>query len=185
MIENVKVLIVDDDEVVCRSFGRFFKKYKGDFSFDIKEAYNGREAVDSTITFQPDLILLDINMPVMDGLQVAREIKNLDTTHRLTMVTSSADPKGCRACQTSQCRYVFDKGSDAQRGQRLATNGGRGLDSGQAAGSRSRVDSFCAPRRGGALCKPSLVILTAVVSYMNHRPIYAEELAFIHAAYRA
>jgi DNA-binding NarL/FixJ family response regulator len=111
MTQPVKVLIVDDDEVVCRSFARFFKKYKGDFTFETIETFNGREAVDTASAAQPDLILMDINMPVMDGLQATQEIKSRNSDYRVAMVTSSADPKDVERAKQVEADMYITKGA--------------------------------------------------------------------------
>lgn len=60
----IKLLIVDDSALMRRHLVGLFDK--GDF--EIRQARNGREAVDENRTFQPDVVTLDINMPDMDGL---------------------------------------------------------------------------------------------------------------------
>ena len=66
-----KILIVDDDENICELLNLYLKKD----GFDTVLAYNGMQAVEYTEKFNPDLILLDIMMPKLDGWQVCREIR--------------------------------------------------------------------------------------------------------------
>jgi two-component system chemotaxis response regulator CheB len=61
----IKLLIVDDSALMRRQLSAVFKE-AGDF--EIRFARNGQEAVDENLRFQPDVVTLDINMPVMDGL---------------------------------------------------------------------------------------------------------------------
>ena len=61
----IKLLIVDDSALMRRHLRMLFEA-EGDF--EIKTARNGKEAIEENINFQPDVITLDINMPVMDGL---------------------------------------------------------------------------------------------------------------------
>ena len=78
--KTIKILIVDDNQSARRgliallnSFG-----YRQQLYFEIKivgEATNGREAVLLSQELDPDLIFMDINMPVMDGLEATRIIK--------------------------------------------------------------------------------------------------------------
>ncbi len=70
-IEKVRVLIVDDVEA-NRTITRLILKENG---FELKEAVNGKEAIDLLETFKPDVILMDINMPVMDGLEAMLTIR--------------------------------------------------------------------------------------------------------------
>lgn len=63
--EKIRVLIVDDVEA-NRTITRLILKENG---FEFKEAEDGKEAVDMLESFAPDIILMDINMPVMDGLE--------------------------------------------------------------------------------------------------------------------
>ena len=66
-----KILIVDDDENICELLNLYLKKD----GFDTSIAYNGRQAVELAENYNPDLILLDIMLPELDGWQVGREIR--------------------------------------------------------------------------------------------------------------
>lgn len=57
----------------------------------VGEAANGEEAVRAYKEKQPDLVLLDINMPVKDGLAALREIKNINAQAVVIMLTSLSD----------------------------------------------------------------------------------------------
>ena len=66
-----KVLVVEDYEDT-REFMKFLLQ---DYGFDVAEATNGFEAVEAVKRQVPDLILMDISMPGMDGLTAARKIR--------------------------------------------------------------------------------------------------------------
>jgi CheY-like chemotaxis protein len=68
------VLIVDDNAFVRRALKKLFTQELG---VEVREAQNGKEAIDKVGELQPDLIALDISMPLMNGLEAARTIKNL------------------------------------------------------------------------------------------------------------
>jgi two-component system, chemotaxis family, chemotaxis protein CheY len=83
------ILIVDDNvyirRVVCKVFGR-----EADFEV-CGEAENGKEAIDKAQELQPDLIVLDLSMPVMNGLDAARVLKRLMPTVPLVMFSEYSD----------------------------------------------------------------------------------------------
>ena len=68
---NTKVLIVDDDAFLLDMYSIKFKES----GFSVEIAKNGEEAVAKAKSLNPDVILLDIVMPKMDGFDVLREIK--------------------------------------------------------------------------------------------------------------
>lgn len=65
-------LLLVDDEAVNRLVVR---RMLADYAFDVVEAANGREACEACLRIQPDLILMDIMMPVMNGLDATVRIK--------------------------------------------------------------------------------------------------------------
>ncbi len=70
--DNSKILIVEDN-LLNRTFVKeFFNKT----NIEVAEATNGKEAIDIIINNKPDLILMDIKMPIMDGFEAANLIKN-------------------------------------------------------------------------------------------------------------
>jgi len=85
MTFNGKVLLVDD-EAHIRKFVSLILKQLGTPS--IIEAGNGSEAVSLYAKEKPDLVLLDINMPVMDGLAALRSILAVDPEALVIMLTS-------------------------------------------------------------------------------------------------
>ena len=64
-------LVVDDSKMIRRVAGRILK----DLKFDTDEAENGQEAITQCKTKMPDAILLDWNMPVMDGLSFLKQLR--------------------------------------------------------------------------------------------------------------
>ncbi len=73
---NKKILVVDDEKPIADIL-KFNLEKEG---FDVVCAYDGQEAVDKVGEIDPDLILLDIMLPIKDGLEVTREIrKQFDT----------------------------------------------------------------------------------------------------------
>lgn len=71
-----KILIVDDDENIAELISLYLNKE----CFDTKIVYNGEDALTAFDTYQPNLILLDLMLPGMDGYQVCREIRARSST---------------------------------------------------------------------------------------------------------
>ncbi len=79
-----RVLVVDD-----AAFMRVrAAKVLLDAGHEVLEAENGREAVNKYAEWRPDVVLMDITMPEMDGLVALKEIKKLDPSARVAMVTA-------------------------------------------------------------------------------------------------
>jgi two-component system, chemotaxis family, chemotaxis protein CheY len=83
------VLIVDDNSYIRQALCEQFKR-ESDFEV-CGEAENGKEAIAKARELQPDLIVLDHSMPVMNGLDAARELKRLMPTVPLIMYSAFGD----------------------------------------------------------------------------------------------
>jgi DNA-binding NarL/FixJ family response regulator len=87
--KRIKVLIADDHTVV-RDGIRALLTLQKDISV-IGEAVNGKEAVEKTLQLSPDVILMDIVMPVMNGLEAAKHICKQCPQTKVLMLTQYAD----------------------------------------------------------------------------------------------
>lgn len=76
MVTKQKILIVDDDENIAELISLYLMKE----CFDTQIVYNGEDALISFETYQPNLILLDLMLPGIDGYQVCREIRAKSST---------------------------------------------------------------------------------------------------------
>ena len=86
---TISVLIADDHHVVRRGLV-FFLKTQKDIDI-IGEAKNGREAVMLAQQLEPDIILMDLMMPEMDGIEATKEIKKTNPDIQILMLTSFSD----------------------------------------------------------------------------------------------
>jgi len=84
--EGYKILVAED-EADIRGLIVFSLQYAG---FQIIEASNGKEAVDKALVELPDLVLLDVRMPLMTGYEVCRALKAHEMTKRIPVVFLSA-----------------------------------------------------------------------------------------------
>jgi two-component system, NarL family, nitrate/nitrite response regulator NarL len=107
MIETteVRILIADDNSLV-RAGLRLLLGQRSDWSV-CGEASNGREAVKKAVELKPDVILLDISMPMMDGLTAAEQIRRKVPESEIIIVTLCESLDMARyAAQTGVRAYI-------------------------------------------------------------------------------
>ncbi|MFB5197691.1 response regulator [Neobacillus sp. KR4-4] len=85
----IRILIADDHHVVRRGLVFFLRTQKG--LEIIGEAANGKEAVQQAHLLKPDIILMDLVMPEMDGIQATKIIKEKQPEIKIMMLTSFSD----------------------------------------------------------------------------------------------
>ncbi|MBS4188715.1 response regulator transcription factor [Bacillus sp. FJAT-49705] len=86
---TIRVLIADDHHVVRRGLV-FFLKTQPDIEI-VGEAQHGKEAVELAVSLKPDILLMDLEMPVMNGIEATRKIKILCPDIKIMMLTSFSD----------------------------------------------------------------------------------------------
>lgn len=82
---NFRCLVADDSAFARRTIGLVLEKAGGSI---VGEAGNGREAVDLYARLRPDLVVMDITMPELDGVEALRRIMDQDKQARVIMVSS-------------------------------------------------------------------------------------------------
>ena len=94
-VKRIRVLIVDDHAVV-RDGIRAVLALQRDIQV-VGEAVNGEEAIKKTIEFMPDVVLMDIVMPVMNGLEATREISKQCERVKVLVLTQYDDEENIKA----------------------------------------------------------------------------------------
>jgi two-component system response regulator AlgR len=82
----MKILIVDDEALARARLSRFINN--AELGEVVSEASNGIEAIKAVEKFAPDVVLMDIQMPAMDGLEAAQHISQLDTPPAIIFTTA-------------------------------------------------------------------------------------------------
>ncbi|MDR3134998.1 MAG: response regulator [Deltaproteobacteria bacterium] len=81
-IPNPRILIVDDDELIHKLLGAILQKA----GFDCLDALSGQEALEKAQKERPELVILDIMMPEMDGFEVMRALKSNPITSSIPVI---------------------------------------------------------------------------------------------------
>ena len=81
-----KMLIADDNRQITSILEEYAKKE----GYDVKIAYNGRQALDTFDKHKPDIVLLDVMMPIIDGFEVCRRIRKVSNVP-LIMITARGE----------------------------------------------------------------------------------------------
>jgi DNA-binding NarL/FixJ family response regulator len=89
MPETTKVLIADDHNIVVEGIKSALDEYP---EFEVVgSATNGLETIEKVKSLKPDVVIMDISMPTMDGIEAAYEIKKLHETIRIIIFTMHSD----------------------------------------------------------------------------------------------
>lgn len=118
-----RILVVDDNED-CRVALKTFLEASG---YSVAEAADGEEAVESARETDPDLILLDIMMPGVDGLEAARRIRRASDVDGVVIVAISAMEGAEKASRAAGCDACVTKPLDMAE---FSSRVGRWLDDG-------------------------------------------------------
>ena len=97
-----RILVVDDSSVVRRMLGLVLQ----DGGHQVSFAANGQEALTATRAVRPDLVISDLEMPVMDGISFLRQLKSEIAPHSLPVIMLTASG------ETEQHRAAADAGAD-------------------------------------------------------------------------
>ena len=101
-VPDAKVLLVDDDPVILKLLQVNFEME----GYKVSTANDGVEGLEKARAERPDIVLLDIMMPRMDGLQVTKELKGSDDTKGIPIILLSAK------AQASDVQAGKDMGAD-------------------------------------------------------------------------
>jgi|SRR5580692_7806484 CheY-like chemotaxis protein len=83
------VLVADDSDMIRKLLCRLFETEE-DYEL-CAEAKNGEEAISLAVIHKPDLIIMDVSMPVMDGLRAAKKLKQIMPDTPILLFTQHAD----------------------------------------------------------------------------------------------
>jgi two-component system nitrate/nitrite response regulator NarL len=170
-MKPLRILLADDHLLFRKGLAQLLDS-QSDFEV-VGEAADGLEAVEQAQSLQPDLVLMDINMPNCDGFEATRRIKAKVANVRIVMLTVSEDEDDLKtAVQCGADGYLLKDLSPETLFQQL-----RGLTSGEA------------PQQGQAIAQPATTteklsaresqILALVASGYSNQEI-ADELSIAH-----
>lgn len=100
--KQVKILVVDDEEQIRRALKSILTARK----YDVILAANGEDAIDFAIDHNPDMIILDIAMPGLSGIEVCRELRTWYTGPILALSVRSGDADKITALDTGADDYL-------------------------------------------------------------------------------
>jgi two-component system response regulator NreC len=125
----IRVLLAEDHETVREGL-RLLVNAQPDMQV-VAEVSDGRAAVAASTTLKPDVVVLDLSMPVMGGLSAARALKQANTTARIVALTRHDDDAYVHELlQAGASGYILKQSASAElvRAIRAAAEGGRYLD---------------------------------------------------------
>lgn len=103
---RIRVVVADDHDSV-RSILRALFSAEGDIDV-IAEASNGREAVEIVAAARPDLVMMDLNMPLLDGISATRESLRASPESKILVFSANRDPAMVhRAAEAGAVGYLF------------------------------------------------------------------------------
>jgi DNA-binding NtrC family response regulator len=100
---NSRLLVIDDDEATCRLVAAIFRRE----GFDVLSAHDGASGVAAALAERPNVVLLDLRMPHVDGMAVLERLKSAAPSLPVVMLTGSRDVKDAvRAMQLGASDYL-------------------------------------------------------------------------------
>ena len=116
-LDSTRVLVVDDHHDGAEALGAFLKL----LGCDVRLVYSGEAALDVAPEFQPALVILDLQMPGIDGFETARRLRRQAWAHRSIFASHSAssDPAIADLSRKAGCDHHVPKPSSGEAFEKL------------------------------------------------------------------
>lgn len=111
--EKNKILIVEDEEAILRSLSDHFRR----LGYELAVAHDGEEGMRKALEFKPNLILLDIIMPVMDGISMLKKMKENSELQRIPVIILTnldSNEKVAEAIESGGTQYLIKANFDLE-----------------------------------------------------------------------
>ncbi|MER6049138.1 response regulator transcription factor [Streptomyces sp. BHT-5-2] len=168
----IRVLLVDDHQVVRRGL-RTFLEVQDDIQV-VGEASDGAEGIAATEQLRPDVVLMDIKMPGMDGIEALRRLRALDSPAKVLVVTSFTEQRTVvPALRAGAAGYVYkDIDPDALAGAIRSVHAGHVLLQPEVAGALlSQEEGNGGQGRGSSLTDREREVLGLIADGRSNREI--------------
>jgi DNA-binding NarL/FixJ family response regulator len=103
----MRVFIVDDSKIVCKGLQQMLINI-ADVEI-VGQAHNAQDAITSISDSKPDVVILDIHLPGLSGIDVLKDIRNKKLPIRVIMLTNYPYPQYRKKCEELGADYFFDK----------------------------------------------------------------------------
>jgi len=108
--KNLRVLIVDDSLVIRQRLAAFVGEMRG--VEIVAEAVDGRQGLDFAANHTPDVVIADVRMPGMSGIELLSELKRRDDPPTVIVLTNYPYPAYRKRCNELGADYFFDKSTE-------------------------------------------------------------------------
>lgn len=172
MADAIKVLLVDDHHVVRRGL-RTFLEVQDDIEV-VGEASDGAEGVARAEELKPDVVLMDVKMPGMDGVEALRRLRGLDNPARVLVVTSFTERRTViPALRAGAAGYLYkDVDPDALAGAIRSVHAGHILLQPEVADALlSQEETPYGQGRGSSLTEREREVLGLIADGRSNREI--------------
>ncbi|RHX89621.1 response regulator [Leptospira stimsonii] len=107
----LKILYIEDEELIRVMMVRFLER----FLTSVRSAENGKVGWDVFLEYQPDVVITDIKMPLLDGIELTKKIREHDLNIPIAAMTAFSEPEIIEEARRAGANEIFIKPVNVER----------------------------------------------------------------------